>query len=63
VLGKACISVPADKASIDTWVADLLDQPEKTRAASLYELLLRLNLNVSHLDAAREAYVRRLGLR
>jgi hypothetical protein len=45
------------------WVADLLDTPEKTRAASLYELLLRLNLNVSHLDEAREAYVRRLGLR
>jgi hypothetical protein len=40
-----------------------LDKPEKTRAASLYELLLRLNLNVSHLDEAREAYVRRLGLR
>lgn len=57
-------SAPAGKAtSIDTWVADLLDQPEKTRAASLYELLLRLNLNVSHLDEAREAYVRRLGLR
>jgi 3'-5' exonuclease len=57
-------SAPAGKAtSIDTWVADLLDQPEKTRAASLYELLLRLNLNVSHLDKAREAYVRRLGLR
>ena len=35
----------------------LLDKPEKTRAASLYELLLRLNLNVSHLDEAREAYV------
>jgi 3'-5' exonuclease len=56
-------SAPAGKASIDTWVADLLDTPEKTRAASLYELLLRLNLNVSHLDEAREAYVRRLGLR
>jgi hypothetical protein len=57
-------SAPAGKAtSIDTWVADLLDKPEKTRAASLYELLLRLNLNVSHLDQAREAYVRRLGLR
>jgi Predicted 3'-5' exonuclease related to the exonuclease domain of PolB len=56
-------SAPAGKASIDMWVADLLDTPEKTRAASLYELLLRLNLNVSHLDEAREAYVRRLGLR
>jgi 3'-5' exonuclease len=57
-------SAPAGKAtSIDTWVTDLLDQPEKTRAASLYELLLRLNLNLSHLDEAREAYVRRLGLR
>jgi hypothetical protein len=31
--------------------------------SSLYELLLRLNLNVSHLDEARETYVRRLGLR
>jgi hypothetical protein len=57
-------STPADKApSIDTWVADLLDKPEKTRAASLYELLLRLNLDMSHFDEAREAYVRRLGLR
>ena len=54
---------PSIATSIDTWVADLLDKPEKTRAASLYELLLRLNLNVSHLDEAREAYVRRLGLR
>ena len=50
-------------ASIETWVADLLDKPEMKRAESLYELLLRLNLNVSHLDEAREAYVRRLGLR
>jgi hypothetical protein len=33
------------------------------RAESLYELLLHLNLNTSHLDEAREAYVRRLGLR
>jgi 3'-5' exonuclease len=58
------LSAPPSKAtSIDTWVADLLDKPEKTRAASLYELLLRLNLNVSHLDEARETYVRRLGLR
>jgi hypothetical protein len=56
-------SAPPGRASIDTWVADLLDKPENTRAASLYELLLRLNLNGSHLDEAREAYVRRLGLR
>ena len=61
--GSHRASAPAGKASIDTWVADLLDKPEKTRAASLYELLLRLNLNVPHLDEAREAYVRRLGLR
>jgi 3'-5' exonuclease len=27
--------------SIDTWIADLLDKPEKKRAESLYELLLR----------------------
>ena len=40
-----------------------MDKPENKRAASLYELLLRLNLNMSHLDEAREAYVRRLGLR
>jgi hypothetical protein len=58
------VSAGAGKApSIDTWIADLLDKPEKTRAASLYELLLRLNLDMSHLDEAREAYVRRLGLR
>jgi hypothetical protein len=63
VEGSHRASAPAGKALIDTWVADLLDKPEKTRAASLYELLLRLNLNVSHLDEAREAYVRRLGLR
>jgi len=57
-------SAPAGKAtSIETWVADLLDKPEKKRAASLYELLLRLNLDMSHLDEAREAYVHRLGLR
>ena len=49
--------------SIDAWVAELLDKPENRRAASLYELLLRLNLDMSHLDEAREAYVRRLGLR
>jgi hypothetical protein len=58
------ISAPAGKAtSIDTWVADLLDKPDKKRAESLYELLVRLNLSMSHLDEAREAYVRRLGLR
>ena len=51
---------PGKATSIDTWVADLLDKPEKKRAESLYELLLRLNLNMSHLDEAREAYVRRL---
>jgi hypothetical protein len=53
----------AKPISIDTWVADLLDKPENKRAESLFELLLRLNLNMSHLDEAREAYVRRLGLR
>src|SRR5262249_48883521 len=52
VEGSYRASPPAGRASIDTWIADLLDKPEKTRAASLYELLLRLNLNV-----------RRLGLR
>jgi predicted PolB exonuclease-like 3'-5' exonuclease len=57
-------SAPAGEVtSIDTWVADLLDKPENKRAASLYELLLGLNLNMSHLDEAREAYVRRLDLR
>jgi len=62
--GSHRASAPAGKAtSIDTWVADLLDKPEEKRAASLYELLLRLNLDMSHLDEAREAYVRRLGLR
>jgi hypothetical protein len=40
-----------------------LDKPDKKRAESLYELLVRLNLSMSHLDEAREAYVRRLGLR
>jgi predicted PolB exonuclease-like 3'-5' exonuclease len=50
-------------ASIETWVADLLDKPEKKRAESLYELLLRLNLSMSHLNDAHETYVRRLGLR
>ena len=48
---------------IDAWVADLLEKPEKKRVESLYELLLRLNLSVSHLEAAHETYVRRLGLR
>ena len=49
--------------SIDTWIADLLNKPEKTRAESLYQLLLRLNISVSHLDDAHETYARRLGLR
>jgi len=49
--------------SIDTWVADLMEKPEKKRAESLYELLLRLNLSVSHLEDLRETYARRLGLR
>jgi hypothetical protein len=40
VEGSHRASAPAGKASIDTWVADLLDKPEKTRAASPYELLL-----------------------
>jgi hypothetical protein len=54
-------SAEAGKAtSIDRWIADLLDKPEKKRAESLYELLLRLNLCMSHLDDAHEAYVRRL---
>jgi len=48
--------------SIDAWVADLLDKPEKKRAESLYELLLRLNLSRSHLDDAHETYACRLGL-
>jgi hypothetical protein len=57
-------STQAGKApSIDTWIADLLDKPEKKRAASLYELLLRLNLDMSHLEDAHETYARRLGLR
>ena len=49
--------------SIDTWVADLMGKPEKKRAESLYELLLRLNLSVSHLEDVQETYARRLGLR
>src|SRR5262245_39846004 len=40
--------------SIETWVADLLDKSEKKRAESLYELLLRLNLSMSHLNDAHE---------
>jgi len=48
--------------SIDAWVADLMEKPEKKRAESLYELLLRLNLSVSHLEDVRETYARRLGL-
>lgn len=57
-------SAQAGKAtSIDTWIADLLAKPEKKRAESLYELLLRLNLSMSHLDDAHETYARRLGLR
>jgi hypothetical protein len=48
--------------SIDAWVADLLDKPEKKRAESLYELLLRLNLSRSQLDDAHETHARRLGL-
>jgi 3'-5' exonuclease len=49
--------------SIETWIADLLDKPEKERAESLYELLRRLNLSTSHLEDAHEIYARRLGLR
>jgi 3'-5' exonuclease len=49
--------------SIETWIADLLDKPEKKRAESLYELLRRLNLSMSHLEDAHEIYARRLGLR
>ena len=48
--------------SIDTWVADLMEKPEKKRAETLYELLLRLNLSLSHLEDVRETYARRLGL-
>jgi hypothetical protein len=50
-------------ASIDAWVSALLDKPSEKRAESLYELLLRLDLSLSHLDDAHEVYVRRLGLR
>ena len=49
--------------SIDTWVADLMEKPEKKRAETLYELLLRLNLSLSHLEDVHETYARRLGLR
>jgi hypothetical protein len=49
--------------SIDTWIADLMEKPENKRAESLYELLLRLNLSMSHLEDAHETYARRLGLR
>lgn len=57
-------SAQAGKAtSIDAWLADLLDKPEKKRAESLYELLRRLNLSMSHLENAHESYARRLGLR
>jgi hypothetical protein len=38
-------------------------KPENKRAESLYALLLRLNLSMSHLDDAHETYARRLGLR
>lgn len=63
---KASIEPPSERGkatSIDTWVADLMDKPEKKRAKSLYELLLRLNLSMSHIDDAHETYARRLGLR
>src|SRR5215468_6694357 len=36
--------------SIDTWVAELLDKPRNKRATSLYELLLRLNLDMVKSD-------------
>ena len=49
--------------SIDTWVSELMEKPEKKRAETLYELLLRLNLSVSHLEDVHETYARRLGLR
>jgi hypothetical protein len=48
---------------IDRWVADLMDMPEEKRTQSLYELCLRLNLRMSHLEDADETYARRLGLR
>jgi predicted PolB exonuclease-like 3'-5' exonuclease len=48
---------------IDAWVAALLGRPENQRAESLYDLLVRLNLSMSHLEDAHESYVRRLGLR
>jgi hypothetical protein len=49
--------------SIDAWIDGLLNKPYEKRAESLYELLRRLELSLSHLDDAHEAYVRRLGLR
>jgi hypothetical protein len=63
---KASIEHPPQRGesmSIDPWVAALLHKPEKKRAESLYELLLRLNLSMSHLEDAHETYARRLGLR
>jgi hypothetical protein len=64
---KASIKPPPERAketpSMDTWVAELLDKPKKKRAESLYDLLLRLNLSMSHLEDAHETYARRLGLR
>jgi 3'-5' exonuclease len=48
---------------IDTRVATLLGRPENQRAESLYNLLVRLNLSMSHLEDAHETYARRLGLR
>jgi hypothetical protein len=53
----------AQRTPIDRWVADLTDMPEEKRAQSLYELCLRLNLRMSHLEDADETYARRLGLR
>jgi 3'-5' exonuclease len=54
---------PGGTTAIDRWVADLMEEPEKRHAESLYELLLRLNLTKSHLDDAHETYAGRLGLR
>jgi 3'-5' exonuclease len=62
-LHRASAQAGEEATSIDTWITDLLDKPEKKRAESLYELLLRLNLTMSHLDDAHETYARRLGLR
>jgi hypothetical protein len=52
-----------NEISIDTWITDLLDKPEERRAESLYDLLRRLNLSMSHLEEAHGTYARRLGLR